>query len=166
MFYEKVFRTLYEKKVRYAVTGGVALVLYGVVRFTADLDLIVDFEEKNLENFISAIKELGFKSRIPVKLEDFLNPELRSQWYEEKNMIVFTFYNPSHPIEEIDVFVKELIPFSEIEKEIEKIPFRGITIPVVSKKHLKKLKEKSGRQQDLADIFVLEEIEKIKKEQN
>lgn len=166
MFYERVFKILSEKKVRYAVAGGVALVLHGVVRFTADIDLILALEEKNLENFISAIKELGFKPRIPVKLEDFLNPELRLQWYEEKNMIFFTFYNPSYPLEEIDVFVRELIPFSEIEKEIEKIPFRGITIPVISKKHLKKLKEKSGRQQDLADIFALEEIEKIKEEQN
>jgi len=57
MFYEKVFRMLSEKRVRYAVTGGVALILYGVVRFTAGLDLIVDLEKKNLEKFIEAIKK-------------------------------------------------------------------------------------------------------------
>jgi hypothetical protein len=162
MFYEKVFRILSEKRVRYAVTGGVALVLYGVVRFTADLDLIVDLNEKNLENFISAMKELGFKPRIPVKIDDFLNPELRTQWYKEKNMIAFTFYNPVQPMEEIDVFIKELIPFSEIEKEIENFHFKEVIIPVVSKRHLKKLKELSKRTQDIADIKALEEIEKIK----
>lgn len=49
MFYEKVFRILSEKGVRYAVMGGVALVLHGVVRFTADLDLIVDLDKKILK---------------------------------------------------------------------------------------------------------------------
>ena len=161
MFYERIFRKLSEKKVRYAVTGGVALVLHGVVRFTADLDLIVDLDSKNLENFIAVIKELGFKPRVPVQTDDFLNPELRAQWYIEKNMIVFTFYNPEREIEEIDIFIKEPFPFSEIEKEIVWFKVKDMTIPVVSKKHLKSLKALSKRPQDMADIKALEELEKI-----
>jgi len=43
VFCEEVFRKLGDKKVKYAVAGGVALVLHGVVRLTADLDLIVEF---------------------------------------------------------------------------------------------------------------------------
>jgi hypothetical protein len=35
MFYENVLRTLQKNNVRHAVAGGVALVLHGVVRFTA-----------------------------------------------------------------------------------------------------------------------------------
>lgn len=58
----------------------------------------------------------------------------------------------------------ELIPFSEIEKEIEYFKIKGITIPVISKKHLKKLKSLTGRSQDIFDIKALEEIEKIKME--
>jgi len=42
VLYEDLFRKLEEEQVRYVVAGGVAMVLHGVIRFTADLDLIVD----------------------------------------------------------------------------------------------------------------------------
>jgi hypothetical protein len=41
MYYEDVFKKLDEKGIRYLVVGGVALVLHGVIRLTADLDLLV-----------------------------------------------------------------------------------------------------------------------------
>jgi len=160
MFYEKIFRKLSEKNIKYAVTGGVALVLHGIARFTADLDLIVDLNASNLKNFIDIMKELGFKPRVPVQSADLLNPELRNQWVKEKNMVVFTFYNPEHELEEIDIFIKELIPFNELEKELIWISFKGISIPVVSINHLKKLKRLSARPQDIADIEALETLER------
>jgi len=39
MLYTDIFIKLAEERINYAVTGGIALVLHGVVRFTADLDL-------------------------------------------------------------------------------------------------------------------------------
>lgn len=38
MYYEDVFRGFQKHKVKYVVVGGVAVVLHGVVRLTADLD--------------------------------------------------------------------------------------------------------------------------------
>ena len=67
MYYENVFRALQKNKIRYAVAGGVALVLHGVVRFTADLDLIVDLEPVNLKRFVQAMTELGYRPRNPAK---------------------------------------------------------------------------------------------------
>ncbi len=49
MFYEEVFRKLTDREVKYAVAGGVALVLHGVVRLTADLDLIVELSTMSLK---------------------------------------------------------------------------------------------------------------------
>jgi len=166
MFYEKVIRKLNEKKVKYAITGGVALVLYGVVRFTAGLDIIIDLEDENLKKFIEAIKELGFKTRLPVSFEDILDKEIRKYWYNKRNLKVITFYNPRYEIEEIDIFIKEPIPFKEIEREMEWFRVKNMEIPVVSRKHLKKMKLTSGRKQDIADIKALEEIEKIDKDKN
>lgn len=40
VLYEDLFRRLEQEQVRYVVAGGVAMVLHGVVRFSADLDLI------------------------------------------------------------------------------------------------------------------------------
>jgi len=162
MFYEKIFRKLAKKKIKYAVTGGVALVLHGIARFTADLDLIVELSEDNLKKFVEKIRELGFKPRVSVSLEELLNPEIRAQWIREKNMIIFTLYNPEQELEEIDIFVKEFIPFEEIERELQWIKYKDISIPVVSINHLKMLKRLSGRPQDLADIEALQILEKLK----
>lgn len=63
MFYEDVFRKLDEEQVEYVVVGGVALVLHGVVRFTADLDLFVELSEANLRKFVNAMKSLGTNQR-------------------------------------------------------------------------------------------------------
>ena len=79
MYYENVFRSLQKKNIRYAVAGGVALVLHGVVRFTADLDLIVDLEQENLGRFVQAMTELGYRPRNPVNAGDLLDPAIREQ---------------------------------------------------------------------------------------
>jgi len=161
MFYEKVFKKLGEKKVRYAVAGGVALVLHGVVRFTADLDLILELSTNNLKNFISAMNELGYKPKVPVEAEDFIEPINREVWRKEKGMEVFSFYHPEIQINLVDVFIEEPIRFDDIEQEIVIFKAEGIEIPVVSKSHLKMLKRKAGRPQDIADVEAIEELEKM-----
>ena len=161
MFYEEVFRKLTDREVKYAVAGGVALVLHGVVRLTADLDLIVELSTENLRKFTRAINELGYKPKSPVSAEDFIDPRNRKAWKEEKGMEVFSFYHPKMLMNLIDVFVNEPIGFNEIESEIVIFKARDIKIPVISKKHLKALKRKANRPQDIADIEALEEIEQM-----
>jgi hypothetical protein len=164
MYYENVFRVLQKNNIRYAVAGGVALVLHGVVRFTADLDLIVDLEQKNLRHFVQAMTELGYRPRNPVKAEDFLDPAIREGWKREKGMEVFSFVDPTQPMTLIDVFIEEKIPFQEIKKELVPLTAKDIMIPVVSLRHLKRLKQSTGRPQDLADIEAIEAMEKSERE--
>lgn len=161
MFYEEVFRKLTDREVKYAIAGGVALVLHGIVRLTAGLDLIVELSTENLRKFITAINELGYKPKTPVSAEDFIDPLNRKAWKEEKGMEVFSFYHPKMPMNLIDVFVNEPIGFNEIESEIVIFKARDIEIPIISKKHLKALKRKANRPQDIADIEALEEIEQM-----
>jgi len=164
MYYEEIFRELNKKGVRYLVVGGVALVLHGVVRFTADLDLMVDLNRKNLIKFIDAIESLGYKPKVPVKASDFINPENRERWKREKNMKVFSFYHPEKPFELVDVFVDEPIDFNKAHRDRKVIDAGGIKIPTVSVDNLKKLKTMSGRGQDLADIKSLKKLEELKNE--
>lgn len=164
MFYEDVFRKLGERNIKYAVAGGVALVLHGVVRFTADLDLIVDLEQENLKRFFRAMHELGYKPRLPVGAEDFLDPAKRETWKREKGMEVFSFLDPSRPMNFVDVFIEEKIPFGEIARDLARVTAKGITIPVVSLSHLKMLKKAAGRPQDIADIETIESLEKMEEE--
>lgn len=159
MYYEKEFSSLQKNNIRYAVAGGVALVLHGVVRFTADLDLIVDLEPENLRRFLQAMTELGYRPRNPVKAEDLLDPAVRERWKREKGMVVFSFIEPSQPMTLIDVFIEEKIPFPEVMQEIVRMEARGITIPIISLRHLKRLKRSAGRPQDIADVEAIEALE-------
>jgi len=156
MYYENVFSALQKNSIRYAVAGGVALVLHGVVRFTADLDLIVDLEPDNL---------LGFLPQNPVKAVELLDPAARRQWKREKGMEVFSFVDPGQPMTLIDVFIEEKIPFGEVMKELVRVTAKGITIPVVSLAHLKRLKKEAGRPQDVADIEAIESLEQAEEKE-
>lgn len=74
-------------------------------------------------------------------------------------MQVFSFYHPDKPMDLIDVFVDEPMPYEEVKRQKKVVEARGIPIPVLSVKHLKQLKRISARPQDLADIEALEEME-------
>jgi hypothetical protein len=59
VFYEEVFRKLSDREVKYAVAGGVALVLYGVVALKrnanrpqdiADIDALEEIEQMEHED--------------------------------------------------------------------------------------------------------------------
>ncbi len=163
MYYETVFKTLQQQKIRYAVAGGVALVLHGVVRFTADLDLIVDLEKDNLSRFVKAMQDLGYTPRTPVKAEELIDPEKRKTWKREKGMVVFSFAAPAASMGLVDVFIEEIIPFADVQKELFLVTAKGISIPVLSMGHLKQLKKAAGRPQDLADIEALDAIRKNEK---
>ena len=58
MLLVKVFQAFNRHQVRYLVVGGVASILYGNPRFTKDLDLWVDPDEKNLAGVVFRQYEL------------------------------------------------------------------------------------------------------------
>lgn len=162
MLYADIFNELAEERIRYAVTGGIALLLHGVVRFTADLDLIVDLSEDNLKSFVRAMGELGYRPKQPVPADDLCSPETRMRWADEKHMVVFSFYHPEKPLNLVDVFITEPIPFSLIEKELVWFEAGNVKIPVVSIAHLIQLKQEAGRPQDISDIEILKEYSEEK----
>src|SRR3972149_4970977 len=159
MFYEEVFESLNEARVDYVVAGGVALVLHGVVRLTADLDLAVSLSPDNLEKFVSVMEKLGYKPKAPVRAKDLADPDKREDWIRKKNMRVFSFHHLARPVL-IDIFIEENIKFSELRKHSITIKAGEISIPVVSADDLIKMKRASGRPQDLADIEALKELKK------
>jgi hypothetical protein len=159
-----VFRALNKKRVRYVVVGGVAVVLHGIVRLTADLDLMIDLQEKNTGKFLEAMTSLGYKPKVPVAAGEFNDPEKRAKWKKEKNMIVFSFYDPKKPFAEVDVFIDNPLDYQRVSKNKKIYKIAGLSIPLVSLEDLKELKKLSGRAQDEADINALCALEKLRNE--
>jgi len=158
--FESLFSALNKSKVRYLVVGGIAVNLYGIERATADIDLVVDLEENNLNRFITVMKELNFKPKIPVKLADFMKKEIRESWIREKGMTVFSLFDPKNPFFLLDIFVEMPFRFDDVYEEREEIHAEKTIIPVAPIKYLIEMKEKVGRPQDIADVFYLKKIEK------
>lgn len=52
MNYGLLFKELSSNKVQYLICGGLATNLYGVHRMTADMDIILDLNESNLNCII------------------------------------------------------------------------------------------------------------------
>lgn len=164
MIYLDLARALNKGNIKYAVAGGVAVVLHGFTRFTADLDLIVELSEENLDKFFDIMHGLGYRPRIPVKKEEFRDKRKRQEWIDKKGMIVFSFFHIKDHLKIVDMFVTEPIKFSEIEKDIERIEVNRVKVCTISNRHLRRLKSLANRPQDLLDIANLKEIERIKNE--
>jgi hypothetical protein len=102
--FEPVFAELDASGARYVVVGGLATVLHGFARLTADIDLALDLEPLALANVISSLKNLGLRPRAPVSLDDFADAEKRAGWIAEKGLTVLSLWDPSRPMLEVDVF--------------------------------------------------------------
>jgi hypothetical protein len=140
------------------VAGGVAVNLYGIERATADIDIILKLEEENLLRFVGVSKKLGLKPKVPVKLEDFLDAGKRKAWVEDKNMTVFSLYDPKNPFFLLDIFVETPFDFDKVYKQRKRMKFENTVVPVVPMTELIRMKEKSDRPQDKADIYYLKKI--------
>jgi len=155
---EDILRALEREKIDYAVIGGVAVVLYGYVRFTKDIDLLIDFSEDNVRRFIKVLASLHFQPGVPIDPMDMTKEEKRREWMQEKNVKVLTFYNPESQLLQIDVLItKNLADLKKIRKKID-----GFEISIVDYNELLKMKKETARPTDLIDIEKLEELRKLK----
>lgn len=165
MLYEQIFKKLNEEKIDYLVVGGVALVLHGAVRFTADLDLMIMPKVQNLQKVVSALKSLGYKPKLPQLSKD-LSFDMLKEWKDTRNLQVLSFYNSVNSLDLIDVLIDPVVDYLEAARNKISITSRGINIPVISVKDLLQLKKAAGRDQDLKDIETIKNLLEVKKESN
>jgi len=158
MEFTKIFKELNKRKIKYLVAGGVAVNLHGFVRATADLDIMLLMNDENICRYTALIKELGYKPRVPVKVEEFADKLKRQEWIDEKGMKVFSVYNPKNMMEGMDVMIEEYINFEEAYGRRKIVKTTGVEVPLISIQDLVKLKELAGRGRDLIDIAALKEI--------
>jgi len=151
---QDIIKALNEEGVAYAVIGGVAVVLYGYVRFTKDIDLIIDFSETNVRRLISALSRLQFQPGVPVNPMDIADAAKRQEWIQEKNAQVVTFYNPHSQLLQIDILLtKSLSDVRTVKQQID-----DLEICVVDYDDLIAMKKAVGRPTDLIDVEKLEQI--------
>lgn len=162
MFFGEIFKQLEHHKIRYLLIGGVAVNLHGFSRTTDDLDLWIDLEKKNVIKFFKMLQTLEWKPKIPESIESLGDPKKRRNWIKEKDMKVFSIYNPNNFTEQADIVVREYIDFKSAYKRREEIMANNIKISLISIPDLIRLKKIAARERDIIDIKALKRIKELK----
>jgi predicted nucleotidyltransferase len=153
--FEQIFRELNKAKVKYLVVGGVAVNLYGYVRFTGDLDLLVLLDESNLVKIDKVLRRLGYKERLPVSIKELGDHKKVKTWLKERNLKAFSFTPPKNNPLQIDLIIEESLKFDKFNEKRNCKKISGVTIPVVSIEDLIKMKKRANRDKDLLDLEAL-----------
>jgi hypothetical protein len=157
-----LLKMLAEAKVEFVLVGGLAVALRGYQRVTMDVDVVLAMDEQNLQRFLSAAKSSGLRPTIPVTLESLAQPDLIDQWYREKGMLAFSLRGSETMATVLDILVRPVIPFADLQREATLVEVGAVSIPVASIKHLIAMKTGTGRSKDFIDIEELRKIQASK----
>lgn len=166
MYYFEILEGLYKSKVRYLIAGGLAVNLYGVPRVTQDIDIVIAMDRENVLKITSLLKELGYVPRLPVSPDDLANPDKVKDWIENKNLKAFSFYHKNENYKVIDIVLVHPLDFEKSFKNRTVKRAKDIDIYLASIDDVVKMKEFSGRTQDLSDIEMLNKVRKYLEEKN
>jgi hypothetical protein len=163
MFYDDFFSELYKNKVKYLLGGGHAVNIYGVIRSTYDIDILLDLSEENLDKLLWVLKKLEMVPALPVDINNIKLETVRNQWINDKNLIVLNIYKRDEPYHSVDIFLKPLMNFDAMFEKKKIIKYNDFEIYVINKNDLIALKSIAGRSKDIADIEELKKLDNDEK---
>ncbi len=137
-------RLLNAEEARYVVVGATALQLWGSSRATRDIDILIEPTLENAESVLRALRQLPFRVA-----EEYTPHDLISR------VVTMTGDSPN-----VDVLTRAWnLRWPDASRDIVVFDLDDVPVPTVSLANLIASK-RTGRLQDLADIQVLEEIQR------
>ncbi|MCI0569537.1 MAG: hypothetical protein L0Y66_02185 [Myxococcaceae bacterium] len=140
-----VARYLNEAGCRYALIGGYAIAAHGYVRFSEDVDILVEPSPENARRWIAALSQLPDRASLELQGEED----------------IFQREGP-YAVRINDVFTVDLLPaacghsWDELQRYIEEVEVDGERIRVLNLEGLLLTKE-GMREKDRSDRQVLEQ---------
>lgn len=147
-----LFALLAAARVRFVLVGGLALVLRGLDRLTADVDLVIDLSPESAQAAVRAFTAAGYRPLAPVDPIALADPAQRREWQASRNMQVFSFWDSSNTRPTVDIMLAPAVPFEELWAAASVVNLGGHEVRIASIEHLIRMKSAAGRPQDLADI--------------
>jgi hypothetical protein len=147
-----LFAILAAARVRFVLVGGLALVLHGLDRLTADVDLVIDLSPESARAAIQALTAAGYRPLAPVDPIALADPAQRHEWQSVRHMQVFSFWDSANTRPTVDVLLAPPVPFDDLWASAAVISIGGQEVRVASIEHMIVMKTMAGRAQDLADI--------------
>jgi hypothetical protein len=141
----KVLEALEREGVAYAVCGSVALAIHGLPRATQDLDVFVAPERGNVERLKRALRSVYPDPSIDEISADELLGDYPSVQYV-----------PPEGDFHLDVLTRLGEAFRWEDLEVERAPFEGLVVSVVTPATLHRMKKDTLRARDRIDAEELE----------
>ena len=138
-----VFSSFERHEVRYVVIGGIAAVLYGVPRATFDLDILIEATPANVRRLLEALGEAGFGTAALTSAAEVLANEITI--FEDRVRIDVQTSTPG-------------LEFATAWRNHARMEFEGQVFRVVSREDLIAAKRAAGRDVDLQDVALLEQV--------
>jgi hypothetical protein len=91
-----LFSLLGVARVRFVVVGGLALLLHGIDRLTADVDLVVDLSTAASQDAVRALTQGGYRPLAPVDPMSLVDPQQRRVRQTTRAMPVFSFWDTTN----------------------------------------------------------------------
>lgn len=155
MFLFELTDAFQKARLKYALVGGYALALHGLVRATIDVDFVLTLSQADFELVEKVLRQLGLQSRLPVRAQDII--KMRKEYILNRNLLAWSFVDYKNPSRRVDILITKSLP--KLKTEI--ISVSGRKIVVANLKELLQMKIEAGRPQDLVDV---ENIKKKLKE--
>ena len=133
-------------KLKYALVGGYALAVHGLVRATMDVDFVLSLKLADFELAEKVLLSLNLQSRLPVRAQDII--KMREEYIKERNLIAWSFVDYKNPSRQVDILITK--DFKDLKTV--KISVGGRKVVVATLEALLEMKQESGRPQDLVDI--------------
>jgi hypothetical protein len=151
MLIQELCEGLSKRKIEYALVGGYALALHGLVRTTMDVDLVVGVSEKELVAMEGLLRDLGLVSRLPIRATEVA--KFREEYIRERNLIAWSFVDPKNQTRQVDVLIRYVLT----DVKVKRIKWGGLEIRVADLPSLLKMKLEAARPQDLLDVEKIRE---------
>ncbi len=142
--YEKLLADLVRAGVDFAVVGGVAVILNGYHRQTADTDILVSAKPENIRRLLGFLTSWGEGWARELSPDEFIPQEGSIRVVEEFALDIFTQMR-GHSLEEFRPKLRFLIS-GEVQ------------IPYLHPDQLIELKRHSFRDKDRLDVLAMQEI--------
>jgi hypothetical protein len=131
-----IHETFGDLRIPHALGGALALAYYADPRATIDIDINVFVPVDQGKRIVDALSELG----VDPTTGDLAALERDGQcrlWWGDNAVDLFFAYDPFH---------------EEMHKQIRRVPFAGITVPILAPEHLIVCKAMFDRRKDWMDI--------------
>ena len=145
-----LLRGLHSHSVDYVLFGALAMLFYGYVRTTEDLDIAISPQPENLDRVTEWLKSID----AVLKLKPSRRFGARERWGMEKgsNATVLTSLGQVDIVQQLPGMPE----WPQLIEEAEVYEIEGMRVVVMNRGTLIDLKRRRGSNQDIADIEAIE----------